>query len=72
MGIPRPVGLTDEQAEACDRFSLLVWGEPMFTGPSHDGRHGYECDPCLRVICERRQAKKQPPQPWEPHMRLAA
>jgi hypothetical protein len=69
MGIPVPSRLTGEQVEACERFSLHVWGVPMFDhAPSHNGRHGYGCGHCLPVLaardaeCER---VRRIPQPWD-------
>lgn len=76
MGIPVPSGLTPEETDACDRFSLLVWGTLLFDRqPSHNGRHGYECEFCSPVLeqqrldAERRLVPVR--QPWQP-MGLAA
>lgn len=69
MGIPVPSRLTDEQIDACERFSLAVWGVLMFDRePSHNGRHGYACALCAPVLAERdaeRDRVRHIAQPWE-------
>jgi hypothetical protein len=45
------------------------------TGPVCDGKHGWGCNECWRVLKAEEDAKKvasiQPRQPWEP-LRMAA
>lgn len=54
MGIPIPRRMTREQIDAAERFSLAVFGAPMFdASPSHNGRHGYGCEHCLPLLRER-------------------
>lgn len=65
MGIPVPAQLTPEQVDACDRFSVLVWGKLLFDRePSHNGRHGLLCEHCWPILAAN---ERQPPapQPWE-------
>lgn len=74
MGIPVPSRLTPAEVDACDRFSVLVWGKLLFDRePSHNGRHGYACEHCweyLKAFEDALEARKSPPQPWE-HARAA-
>lgn len=72
LGIPVPSRLTREQIEACERFSLAVWGVTLFDHePSHNGRHGYACPDCVGALEEQRRLaaearrKRQIQQPWE-------
>lgn len=69
MGVPVPSRLTREQIHSCERFSLLVFGAPMFdASPSHNGRHGYGCEFCLPVLVERDAESERVNairQPWE-------
>lgn len=69
MGIPVPQRLTPEQADACERFSLAVWGVLLFDRePSHNGRHGYACPDCLPILAERDtelERVRSIAQPWE-------
>jgi hypothetical protein len=66
MGIPVPAGLTPEEVDDCDRFSLLVFGTLLFDRePSHNGRHGYGCEFCHSVLAELEQAARPVRQPWE-------
>ena len=66
MGIPVPSQLTPDQVDACDRFSLIVFGSLLFDrAPSHNGRHGYGCEFCLPVLVELERAARPVRQPWE-------
>lgn len=69
MGIPVPQRLTADEIEACERFSLVVWGKGLFDyEPSHDGRHGYGCNGCLEHLSARDAESarvRRIPQPWE-------
>jgi hypothetical protein len=66
MGIPIPTNLTAEQVEACERFSVLVWGKLLFDRePSHNGRHGYGCEYCHPILAEHEARQNVAPQPWE-------
>jgi hypothetical protein len=69
VGIPIPSGLTAEQIDSCERFSLAVFGSLMFDrSPSHNGRHGYACELCLPVLAERDaelERVRSIAQPWE-------
>lgn len=72
MGIPVPAGLTPDEIDACDRFSLKVWGKPLFDRePSHNGRHGHGCEFCAPVLAELEKPAQPVRQPWEP-LRMAA
>lgn len=67
MGIPVPQGLTDEEIDACDRFSQAIWGKPLFDRqPSHNGRHGLLCEPCRLESVKQREKRTRPApaQPW--------
>lgn len=67
--IPRVSGLTAEQALACERFAIKVFGARMFFDePSHNGRHGYACEQCLPVLAARDLEQERVhaiTQPWE-------
>lgn len=69
MGIPVPSRLTEDEIQACERFSLAVWGVGMFDyTPTHDGKHGYGCNACLSTLRERDREQERVrsiPQPWE-------
>ena len=69
MGIPVPSRLTADEIDACERFSLAVWGVVMFDRePSHNGRHGYGCEFCLDHLRERDaelERVRAIPQPWD-------
>lgn len=69
MGIPVPERLTHDEITACERFSLAVWGQPLFEHePSHNGRHGYACPGCLETLRSRdaeRERVHSIHQPWE-------
>jgi hypothetical protein len=69
VGVPVPSRLTREQIIACERFSLAVFGAPMFDRePSHNGRHGYGCEHCLPLLRERDaelERVHEIRQPWE-------
>jgi hypothetical protein len=64
-----PSRLTPEQIDACERFSLAVWGVPMFDREtSHNGRHGFTCELCAPVLAEleaERERVRAIPQPWD-------
>lgn len=65
MGIPVPAHLTPSQVDACERFSVIVWGRLLFDRePSHNGRHGYSCEYCLPLLA-RNEPRTAAPQPWE-------
>jgi hypothetical protein len=69
LGIPVPSRMMPEEIQAAERFSLLVWGVPMFDhAPSHNGRHGYGCEPCHRVLAARdaeTERVRNVRQPWD-------
>jgi hypothetical protein len=53
MGIPVPSRLTPDEIDACERFSLAVWGVLLFDRePSHNGRHGHTCPACSLVLAD--------------------
>lgn len=66
MGIPVPARLNREQINACERFSLAVWGVPMFDRePSHNGRHGHGCTFCAPILAAAEHAPARIRQPWD-------